>query len=358
MKITHIELRKVRIHLSETFRVAFGEIRHTDNVLVKVTTDEGLIGYGEAAPIAFVTGETAEGVIAVLEMLKPGLIGLNPLAIDHVHTIIDSAVHGNSSARCALDLALYDLRGKAMGKPVYQLLGGESAQVQNDVTISIDSPEEMARKAAHYVHELGYRILKVKAGLSPQDDERALCLIRDAVGPEVRLRVDANQGYRISTAARMLPIFQALGVEAVEQCLPEWDLEGAAYLRSKARGISLMLDESIHSPRDALRACKLGAADIFNIKLMKCGGLYPAEHIQAIALAQGVTCMVGCMLETRLAITAGLSLVAAKTNITDADCDSFMYYDAAQTGVVGGFSVEGDVFTLSDKPGFGVDVDF
>lgn len=358
MKIIGVEYRKLRIKLAGTFKVAFGEINYTDNVLLKLTTDDGIDGYGEAAPLPFVTGESAESVITVLEMLRPGLIGLNPLAIDRVHQLMSNALHGNTSARCAVDLALHDIHAKALGKPVYQILGGDDNLIQNDVTIGIAEPEEMADKAKYYTRELGYRILKVKAGLDPRQDLAALSLIRREVGDSIRLRVDANQGYSVSTAVGLLEPFRELGIDAIEQCLPDWDFEGAAYVRNKARGIRLMLDESIHGPRDAVRACRLGAADILNIKLMKCGGLYPAEQINGIAEAHGVTCMVGCMLETRLAITAGLSLVAAKHNITEADCDSFMYYEAAQTGVTGGFTIDGDMFRLSDAPGFGVEVDF
>jgi L-alanine-DL-glutamate epimerase-like enolase superfamily enzyme len=357
VKITNIEFRKLRIELPETFKVAFCEINYSDNVLLKITTDEGIIGFGEAAPLIFVTGETVESVTAVLEMLRPGLIGLNPLAVDQIHTFMNGIVHGNSSARCAIDLALYDIRGKVMGKPVYQVLGGGSGDVQNDITIGIKEPEEMARMARHYVKETGYRILKIKAGIDPQTDIRALRLIRESVGSDIRLRVDANQGYSVSDAISILEPFREIGVEAIEQCLPDWDFEGAAYVRDKARGIKLMLDESIHSPRDAAKACKLGAADILNIKLMKCGGLYPAEQISAVAAASGLTCMVGCMLETRISITAGLSLVAAKSNITDADCDSFKYADDAGVGITGGFTFDGDMFKLSDKPGLGVEVD-
>ncbi|MDR1802425.1 MAG: dipeptide epimerase [Treponema sp.] len=358
MRIKNIEFRKLRILLSGTFKVAFGEINYSENVLLRITTDEGITGYGEAAPLAFVTGETPESVIAILEMLRPGLIGLNPLAVDDIHSIISGAVHGNSSARCAIDLALHDIHGKALGKPVYHVLGGGNGVVQNDITIGLDKPDEMARKAKYYTEEKGYRILKIKAGIDPAEDIRTLRLIRETVGPTIRLRVDANQGYSVSEAIGVLAPFRELGVEAIEQCLPDWDFEGAAYVRSKAAGIQLMLDESIHGPREAARACKLGAADALNIKLMKCGGLYPAGQISAIAAAHGLSCMVGCMIETRLAITAGLSLAAAKHNITDADCDSFLYYDNAQTGVSGGFTIEGDMFRLSDAPGFGVDVDF
>jgi L-alanine-DL-glutamate epimerase-like enolase superfamily enzyme len=358
MRIKTIEFRKLRIKLSGTFKVAFGEINYLDNVLVKITTDDGITGYGEAAPLVFVTGETAESVFAVLEIIRPLLIGLNPLAVDKIHAILNGALHGNSSARCAIDLALYDIHGKALNKPVYQVLGGDDGVVMNDMTIGIAEPEEMARNAKYYTDERGYRILKIKVGIDPNEDLRAIRLIREKVGYKIHLRVDANQGYSVSEAIGILEPFRELGVEAIEQCLPEWDFEGAAYVRSKARGIQLMLDESIHCPHDAFRACKLGAADILNIKLMKCGGLYPAEQINAVAAANGVTCMVGCMIETRLSITAGLSLVAAKSNVTEADCDSFMYYDDTQTGVTGGFTSEGSVFRLIDAPGFGVEVDF
>ena len=177
-------------------------------------------------------------------------------------------------------------------------------------------------------------------------------LIREAVGPAVRLRVDANQGYSVSSAVCALEGFKEYGIEAVEQCLPHWDMEGSAYIRKKTGGIQIMLDESIHEPVDAARACRLEAADILNIKLMKCGGLYPAAKINAIAEANGVTCMVGYMLETKLAITAGLSLVAAKKNVTEADCDSFLYYK--ENPVEGGFIQDKDTFTLLDEPGFGI----
>lgn len=358
MRIKDIKLEKIRLQLTEPFRVAFGVIDYSENLLVKIETDEGISGYGEAAPLPFVTGETIESVLAVTELFRKGLSGENPLDIERIHSIMDSAIAGNTSAKCGIDLALYDIRGKAMNQPVYRVLGGYANQVVNDVTIGIDQPEIMAEKARSFVERDGYRILKIKTGSDLAKDVDTLCRIREAVGSQVRLRVDANQGYSVSEAVKALDAFEKLGVEAVEQCLPAWDMEGAAYVRGKAGGIKVMLDESIHGPVDAARACRLGAADILNIKLMKCGGLYPAEQINAIAAASGVNCMVGCMLETRLAITAGLSLVAAKQNVTEADCDSFLYYKDRTAGMEGGFTQEGDIFTLSEKPGFGLDISF
>lgn len=321
MKITGVKIEKLLLELTSPFRVAFGTITHSENVMIKVTTDEGVTGYGEAAPLAFVTAETTDSVIAALELFRTGLIGMDPLDIEAVHAMMDGLMGGNSSAKCAVDLAMYDIRGKAAGMPVYKLLGGYSNTVLNDITVSIMEPQAMADKALSYVRDKGYRVLKVKVGADVNDDIRALTLIREAVGPDVRLRVDANQGYDVPTALKALNAFAALGVESVEQCLPAWNMEGAAYLRRKAPAIHLMLDESIHGPVDAARACRMDAADILNIKLMKCGGLYPAEQINAIAQANGLTCMVGCMMETKLSITAGLSFVAAKKNVMDADLD-------------------------------------
>jgi L-alanine-DL-glutamate epimerase-like enolase superfamily enzyme len=216
----------------------------------------------------------------------------------------------------------------------------------------------MAETAEKYVKELGFNILKIKAGINPDDDIRTLELIRNKVGNDIRLRVDANQGYDVSKAVYAIEGFKKCGVEAVEQCLPYWDCEGAVEVRSKVSGIQMMLDESIHTVKDAQRFITAGGADILNIKLMKCGGLLQGMKISDISEASGIKCMVGCMLETRIAITAGLSLVAARKNITEADCDSYMYYEDSQVGITGGFERENDRFMLLDKPGLGVEVNF
>ena len=358
MKITDITWEKLHIDLLGTFKIAFTEINYSEVVLIKVTTDEGITGYGEAAPFAPVTGETADSVIAVLKMLKPGLIGMDPFCIEQIHSLMDQAIYSNGAAKCAVDLAMYDLMGKASGQPVYKLLGGYQKEVQNDITLGIGEPEETAKEAERCVKEEGFHILKIKTGIDPDADIRTINLIREKVGPEIRLRVDANQGYDIARALYAIEGFKKAGVEAVEQCLPYWDHKGMAELRAKVSGIQLMMDESVHDPKDAAALIREGCADVLNIKLMKCGGLLPGLKISDVAEASGVTCMVGCMLETKLAITAGVSLVAARKNITEADCDSFMFYKDSETGMSGGFERKGDRFILLDKPGFGVDINF
>lgn len=208
MKITDIKAEKVRIELTAPFRVAFAEINYSENLLLKIRTDEGIDGYGEAAPMPFVTGETIDSVISVINLLRPGLIGMNPMDIEKIHERMDSCIYGNSSAKCAVDLAMYDLMGKFMGQPVYKLLGGYSNRVQNDITIGINTPELMAEEARQHVLRDGFHILKIKAGIHPEEDIRAMHLIREAVGPHIRLRVDANQGYTASDAVYALQEFK------------------------------------------------------------------------------------------------------------------------------------------------------
>ena len=331
MKITDIRDEIVRIPMRIPLKVAYGVIDNMTSVFVKIVTDEGVYGIGEAAPLAQVMGDSVDTIRLALRTFKPALIGMDAMDIEGIHRAMDGLLAHNTSAKCAVDLALYDIRGKIMGQPLYKVLGGADAHVESDVTIGIQTPEDMAREAKAYVDQ-GFRILKIKAGIDPEDDE--------------------------ATAILTLPRFKELGIDAVEQFLPGWDMEGTARIRRQAGGVKIMVDESLHGPRDAMRMCRLDAADTFNIKLMKCGGIYPAMQINAIAEACGVTCMVGCMLETKIGLTAALSVVAARRNITEADCDSHLFAKDPEMGMPGGFTFRGSDFILSDKPGIGVDYDF
>ncbi len=357
MKITNVEIDRFSTPLKEPFRVAFGLITETDNWILRVHTDEGITGLGSAAPLGFVTGETLDTCYLVMKRFAEAFTGFDPMDIEGAHKLMDSIIYANGSAKCAFDIALYDIIGKKKEMPVWKILGGTDPVVHNDITIGINPPEVMEEHARRFVFEKGFDILKVKTGISLDDDIDALTRIRNAVGPGVRIRIDANQGYDVPTALEALRAFEKLGVDAAEQCLPWWDFDGASELKQKNdTSVRLMLDESIHNPHDARRAAKLGCADYFNIKLMKCGGLYPGAKIADIAEEAGVGCMVGCMEENKISITAGVSLVAAKKAIVEADCDSFMFYQGDDDGIRGGFDREGGIFTLLDKPGLGIDL--
>ncbi len=359
MKITKIQIEKFSIPFTEPFQVAFGLITDSESWTVKVMTDEGVYGLGSAAPLGFVTGETMDTCYLVLKMLAEAMIGRDPMDIQGAHALMDGLIYGNGSAKCAIDTALYDIIGKKKGQPLYRLLGGTNPTVYNDITIGIDEPAKMRAEAEKHVRERGFRILKVKTGIDLQRDIEALTQIRQAIGEEVRIRVDANQGYDLETALTACKELESLGIEAMEQPLPWWDFDGAAELkRRNETTVALMLDESIHSPHDASRAAKLQCADYYNIKLMKCGGLYHGLQIADIAEGAGVSCMVGCMQENKISLTAGISLVAAKKAIIEADCDSFIFFPGDDDGIAGGFTREGGVFTLTEKPGLGIEADF
>ena len=354
MRITDIKFDKLRVKLKKPFVVAIGVIDFAETIIVKITTDEGIVGFGEASPFSPVTGETLESVPIFLALFRDALIGQNPLELEKIHSIMNAATVNNTSAKAGIDIAVYDIIGKKLGMPVYKLLGGYGNSYITDMTVGIGETEAMVKDALDYVHE-GFKILKIKAGLNPADDIAAVCEIRKAVGETIRIRVDANQGYDAPTALKVLNAFTEFGVEAVEQPLKFWDKAGLAYIRSRSP-IPIMADESLHSPEDAIKLAKMAAADIFNIKLMKSGGIYPALRINAIGESSGIPCMLGCMLESRLGNAASASMVAALKNVKEADLDSFRHFD--DNVVSGGFTVNDGVVTMLEKPGFGIEINF
>lgn len=351
MKITNMKIEPLRLKLLKPFTVALGTMDEVQTVLVQIETDEGISGIGEGAPFAPVTGETIETALPTAHTLSKLLIGENPLQIEKIHHIMDQNILGNTSVKAAVDIALHDILGKKAEAPLYQLLGGYKNAFATDMTIGIDSPEKMAAEAKEKVAD-GFQILKIKAGMDVTQDIAAIRLIREAIGDDIRLRVDANQGWTAAEALQFMQGAAQCRVDAIEQPLPYWDIEGMAYTRSKG-AIPIMADESAHSPQDAMRIIRQDAADVINIKLMKSAGLYKAEKINAIAESAGLHCMVGCMLESKIGITAGASLVAAKKNITEADMDSFMHIK--DPGIKGGLSIEKGIITLPEAPGLGID---
>jgi L-alanine-DL-glutamate epimerase-like enolase superfamily enzyme len=322
-------------------------------LLVRVATDEGVVGFGEASPLASVTGCDEADTLNFLNAMNDHLAGVEALGLERVHRLMDERGCGNAPGRAAIDIALHDIWGKYAGIPLYRLLGGGSNTLTSDITIGIDEPHTMARYARRYVDE-GFSILKIKVGLNPADDLEAVRLIRKEVGLGVDLRIDANQGWTRKQTLATLRAMERLGIDEVEQPLAADDLEGLRFVRERASQ-DVMLDETVHTPRDAWRALSAGAADAINIKLMKSGGLYPACQINAIAQAAGVPCMVGCMGEGRVGIAAAAALAAGLDNIRSTDLDSHRMLDEPE-GITGGFEQAGGIMRLTEEPGLGVEV--
>ena len=285
-------------------------------VIVRIDTDEGISGFGEAqADIGFF-GETVEQVrIAVEDYLGPQLVGKEPTEHEHLMELID--YRGNSCAKSGIDMALHDLRGRSLGVSVGELIGGAHRDgVRVAIEISGGSPDSMAERCVELM-ERGVRGFKAKIGGHPDRDCDRLRAMREAVGPDVSLRADANQGYDVKRAIRLCRLAERheVGLELLEQPVPAWDLQGMAAVR-RAVDTPIEADESCFSIHDAMQVVRHDAADVLNIKLSKAGGLSQAKKIAAIAEAAGLRCVIGTAWGLGLEVAAKLHLASA-TSVVD-----------------------------------------
>ncbi|MCS7120672.1 MAG: dipeptide epimerase [Nitrososphaerota archaeon] len=320
MGIQRIEVYNVSLDYREPFRIAPGTAYMSKNIIVKIVTDYRVVGWGEASPSRRLTGETPETVIQTLDLLAPKMIGACPLRIEWTLDMMDSTVARNPAAKAAVDMALHDIFGKTVGKPLFMLLGGYRTEVLTDITLGIRQPQEMAKDAIKAVRS-GFNVLKVKVGVNPTEDVERIRLIREAVGEDLQLRIDANGGWTPKQAVEVLNRIERFNIQFAEQPVPPEDLEGMVEVRRKSP-IPIMADESVCSAEDALRVIELEAADMINIKLMKCGGIAKARKIAAITEAADIPCMIGCTGESEVGIAAATHLAAALKNIRFADLDS------------------------------------
>jgi o-succinylbenzoate synthase len=323
MRITEIKTGRITVPLQKPFKTALRTLETIENVGVRVTTDTGQAGYGEAAATAVITGETIGSInYAVKTVIAPLLLGMDIANLEAIMEKLDRCLVRNTSAKAAVDLAVYDLYGQLHQAPLYQLLGGYRDHLTTDLTISVNEPEQMAQDSRAAV-ALGYDVLKIKVGQDPRWDLERLQAIWAAVGDTVKLRVDANQGWQPKEAVRLLNHMADAGleIELVEQPVAAHDLEGLKYVTERVP-MPVMADESVFSPLDAAKLLQMRAVDLLNIKLMKTGGIGHALQICALAEAYGVECMIGCMMETKVSVTAAAHLAAAKRIITRVDLDS------------------------------------
>lgn len=349
--IRRVHLHPFHIPLSTPLRIAIGEVWASAGVLVRIEVNEELVGLGEAAPLPVINGETQGSCLAIGRELAPRLIGRDPRAVATRIRELDQVVPGNACIKAAFDMALWDLQGKMAGMPVYRLLGGDVAEVPTDQTVSIGSLEQMTQRAVR-VRDAGFGAVKLKVG-GPrvEDDVAKVAAVREAIGPAMDLRVDANQGWDVPTAVRALRAMEPYRIQFAEQPVARHDLEGLRAVR-RAVSIPVMADESVFRATDALRLARMDAVDHLNIKLMKSGGITEAVRIGDVARAAGLRCMVGCMVESRIAIAAAAHFAAACDVVTFADLDG--YKDFEDDPVVGGPQEKGGRLQLPPRPGLGV----
>lgn len=355
MKITKATLYAVRFPLREPFIISYATYPDMPAVILELETDTGLNGFGEAVTDEHVTGEFFLSAFENLkEVLLPQILGMNPFDIEAIHAKMQGALAGNASAKAAVDIACFDLMGKAAGLPVYQLIGGKAKEsISYPKVLSIESPETMAKKAQLAVEE-GYGSLKLKVGTaSAQEDVARIKAVRKAVGPDIPIRVDANQGWKSAgIAVAAIRQLEGEGLSWVEQPVRMSDLHGLAEVRGKT-AVPIMADESIQTMEDLLEIIRLRAADVINIKLMKCGGIYPAAQLAKTAEAAGMTCQVGSMVESSVASSAGYHVAMARRNIESTELTGPLLFSEE----IGDLQYVHPNVLLSEKPGLGVEID-
>lgn len=353
MKITDIRIGEISVPLKTPFKTALRTVTSVEDIIVEIHTDTGHVGYGEAPPTGVITGDTKGSIVGALkEHIIKNLIGMDIEDFEGVMLKLNSCVVKNSSAKAAVDIALYDLYGQLYNAPLYKLLGGHKKEIITDITISVNDPEEMARDSIDAINR-GFETLKIKVGKDSAKDIERMKAIRKSVGYDVKLRIDANQGWKPKEAVKVLRKMEdeGLDIEFVEQPVIAHDIEGLKFVTDNV-SIPVLADESVFSPEDALKILQTRAADFVNIKLMKTGGLYNALKICSVAEIYGVECMIGCMLEAKVSVNAAVHLAAAKNIITKIDLDGPVL--CSEDPVVGGAVFDEYKITLNDEPGLGV----
>lgn len=353
MKITKIRIGEISVPLRTPFKTALRTVDSVEDIIVEIHTDTGNVGFGEAPPTGAVTGHTRGAIIGALkEHITKSIVGLDIGNFEEIMLRLNRCIIGNTSAKAAVDIALYDLYGQLYQAPLYQLLGGYRKEIITDITISVNSPEEMAGDSIHAVKR-GFETLKIKVGKDARTDLERMKAIRNAVGYDVKLRIDANQGWKPKEAVQALLKMEDAGldIEFVEQPVEAHDIEGMKFVTDHV-SIPVLADESVFSPQDALTILQRRAADLINIKLMKTGGLYNALKICSIAETYGVECMIGCMLEAKVSVNAAVHLAAAKRIITKIDLDGPVL--CREDPVEGGAAFDEYRITPGDAPGLGI----
>ena len=354
MKITDVRLGRVRVPLKTPFKTALRTVEAVEDIIVSIHTDSGHVGYGEAAATAVITGDTHGSIVeAVGRIIGPRLIGEDVANLNRIVRLVQTALERNTSAKAAVEIAVYDLWGQLYGAPLYRMLGGGEPVITTDITISVDHIDKMVSDSLSAVAR-GFESLKIKVGKDIGLDVERVKAVHAAVEGRALLRLDANQGWTAKQAVHAMHALEDAGVhlDLLEQPVPARDLAGLKYVSDRIK-TPVMADESVFGPLEVIELIEQRAADIINIKLMKTGGISNAVRIADIAAMYGVECMIGCMIETSISVAAAVHLAIAKSDVitrVDLDGPSLCAFDP----VDGGVTFNESEISVSEAPGLGI----
>jgi L-alanine-DL-glutamate epimerase-like enolase superfamily enzyme len=353
MKIVHTDIYKFSIPM-RPFTIATGTMDFAQNTLIRIHTDAGYYGVGECSAFPMIVGETQATCFEMAKDFANCWKGKPALHIEGRMQELHDLTAFNATIKSAFDMALHDLAAKAAGQPLYRYLGGKKKPLETDLTIGIDTPEKMAQTAAQFKAD-GVRIIKIKLGKNgPQDVERVR-RIRDTVGPGIILRIDANQGWDFETARQALQAMGSLDIQFCEQPMRSWNDNRLPELR-RLSPVRIMADESVFDHHDAERLIGADACDYVNIKFAKAGGILEATRINTVCERANIPCMMGGMLESRVALTAFAHFALVHDNIRFYDMDTCLLGHTTDP-VEGGVRYSGYFLEIPDAPGLGADVD-
>ncbi len=351
MKIKDIKVWSVDLGNTKPYTIAFKTIDEVRNAFVEITLDNGITGIGSGNPSEYVVGETLDQCLDALQNID-FLIGRDIREFNQLTYDVWLKFPENPSARAALDIALYDAFTKYLDVPLVKFLGQKIKKLPTSNTIGIKNVEETLKEAADYIKR-GFKVIKVKLGKDLDEDVERIMKLREKFGNSIVIRVDANQGYSVEQTIQFYGRVYDLDVELIEQPLPAKAIAEMKGLPKEVRQV-LAADESLITPADAIELLKPPkAAAIFNIKLMKCGGISQGLKIADIGLHEGIDLFWGCNDESIVSITAALHAAFACSNTKYIDLDGSL--DLARDVVKGGFILKDGYMSCSDKPGLGVE---
>ncbi len=351
--ITRIDIYRFSIPMVP-FTIATGTMDHAQNVFIRVHTDAGFYGVGECSAFPMIVGETQDTCLIMAREFAKLWKGKDALHIEDRLQQLHDFTAGNTTIKSAFDMALYDLAAKHDGLPLYKFLGGKKRVVETDITIGIANPELMAKKAVEF-KDSGAHILKVKLGKGASEDIQRVKQIRKAVGRDMKIRIDANQGWSFDAAVFALQSIGDYDIEFCEQPMRTWYDDRLPELMQLSP-VKIMGDESVYNHHDARKQINSRSCDYINIKFAKSGGIFEATQIHDVAAEKGIPCMMGGMLESRIALSAKLHFVYASPNIKFYDMDTCMLGHKIDP-CVGGITYDGYLLNINDTVGIGADAD-
>lgn len=358
IQIKSVGIYKIQIPLDEPFVISLGAQVNAESLIVVISTNSDLTGYGECSPYMSINGESLDTCFIVGQYLAKVLKEKNPVDIKECTRAMDKTIYGNHSVKSAFDMALYDIAAQDAVKPLYKFLGGTNNKtIITDYTISLGEAKKMATDALKYTRR-GFPVIKVKLGESTYKDAERIHLIREAIGYDIPIRIDANQGWDVKTAINTLIELERYNIQYCEEPIPRWDFMRLKKVRKKSP-IPIMADESCCDHHDAKRLIDLKACDMLNVKLGKSGGIY--EALKIISLAEnaklahgqrGMNMQMGGFMESRLGMTASAHLALCSDNIIHYDFDTPFFF--TEDPVQGGITYhENGVVKPPETPGLG-----